>query len=94
MVSMRVFIFPFLGCLNGGGQLKASSTDDSKELLKKVTELYKSSQTQSVGGNEITQRLYNEWLGGDNTESEIHKQSLTTQYHAVEKMTNALTIKW
>lgn len=84
----------FTGCLNGGGQLKGSSTEDNKELLKKVTELYKTSPVCPAGENEITSRLYNEWLGGDNSESEKHKLSLTTQYHAVEKMTSALTIKW
>ena len=40
----------------------------------------------------MAERLYSDWLGG--AETEKAKAMLDTEYHAVEKMNNALTIKW
>ncbi|KAF6018101.1 NARFL [Bugula neritina] len=77
------------GCLNGGGQVKVTGSEDSKDLLNRVTDLYNTSECRSPEDSLVGQRLYDEWLSADNSNT-----LLTTQYHAVEKSTNALTIKW
>ncbi|XP_068125532.1 cytosolic iron-sulfur assembly component 3 isoform X1 [Hyperolius riggenbachi] len=79
------------GCLNGGGQIRAEG-EASKDLLQKVEELYNSVRTVSPEKNERVQELYEQWLGGrDNVRV---KEALHTQYHAVEKVTSGLSIKW
>jgi len=80
-----------LGCLNGGGQIKASP-GESKALLRTVTELYNSVSSHSPFTSSIAERLYADWLEGKN--SEKCNRLLYTDYHEVEKLTNALTIKW
>ena len=85
----KVAQITFVGCLNGGGQVKATENEDSKSLLKRVTELYNSVESKSMENSQYVHRLYSDWLGGDNSNS-----LLTTSYHAVEKEANALTIKW
>jgi len=42
--------------------------------------------------NHIVQELYDTWLGGSH--SDKCSAMLHTKYHAVEKMTTALNIKW
>ncbi|XP_046569691.1 LOW QUALITY PROTEIN: cytosolic Fe-S cluster assembly factor narfl-like [Haliotis rubra] len=79
------------GCTNGGGQIKQEG-DSAKERLNKVNELYNSEKTVDPFCEESINKLYTEWLGGSDTEKA--KQMLHTKYHEVEKMTNALTIKW
>ncbi|CAL1280211.1 unnamed protein product [Larinioides sclopetarius] len=79
------------GCANGGAQIRAME-ESPKDLLKKVEELYHSLPSKEPGENPLVHHLYEEWLGG--AESEKAKQMLHTQYHAVEKINNALFIKW
>lgn len=80
------------GCLNGGGQIKATETENSKDLLKEVTGLYKTPPDCEPGSSPLVDRLYLDWLHGNN--SDKVKKVLYTNYHEVEKMSSALTIKW
>lgn len=80
------------GCLNGGGQVKASPGENQKELLQKVEELYKAEQSLSPEDDTRVAELYQTWL--HSVGEEKAKELLHTQYHTVEKMTNGLTMKW
>ncbi|XP_033100536.1 cytosolic Fe-S cluster assembly factor narfl-like [Anneissia japonica] len=80
------------GCLNGGGQIRPTDDETAKDLLERVQRLYSDVRTIRPEDNTDVEKLYVEWLGGSETEKA--KTMLHTQYHKVEKMTNALTIKW
>ncbi|XP_037544283.1 cytosolic Fe-S cluster assembly factor narfl [Nematolebias whitei] len=80
------------GCLNGGGQVKPPAAQNQKELLLKVEELYKAERPQLPENDPRVSELYQSWLDG--LGQERAKELLHTQYHAVEKMTNGLTMKW
>ncbi|XP_060582869.1 cytosolic Fe-S cluster assembly factor narfl-like isoform X2 [Ruditapes philippinarum] len=80
------------GCTNGGGQIRPEGEITPKDRLVQVTELYNSVQTVNPWTQSDVQKLYSDWLGG--TDGEKCKQMLHTEYHEVEKMTNALAIKW
>ncbi|XP_064647003.1 cytosolic Fe-S cluster assembly factor narfl-like [Lineus longissimus] len=80
------------GCLNGGGQIRPDGDEKAKELLQRLEDLYKTPEKEDPLRNQLVERLYAEWLG--HPESDKAKQMLHTQYHEVEKMTNALTMKW
>ncbi|XP_068002603.1 cytosolic iron-sulfur assembly component 3-like [Melanerpes formicivorus] len=75
------------GCLNGGGQLKAS-----KEQLQQVERLYESVQAAAPEENQAVSELYEQWLGGVDSEKAL--QALHTQYHALERASSGLSIKW
>lgn len=80
------------GCVNGGGQIRPEGGVTPKDRLSKVNELYNSIKTVNPWTQDDVKTLYEEWLDG--MDSEKCKQMLHTQYHEVEKMTNALAIKW
>ncbi|XP_034449706.1 cytosolic Fe-S cluster assembly factor narfl isoform X2 [Hippoglossus hippoglossus] len=80
------------GCLNGGGQVRASPDQNQKELLQKVEELYKAERPLLPGDDTRVAELYQSWL--HSVGEERAKELLHTQYHTVEKMTNGLTMKW
>ena len=80
------------GCLNGGGQVKPSESQDSKELLQRVTSSYGEALTQNPCDSALARRLYSQWLE-DGSEAKVG-QCLYTDYHEIEQETNALTIKW
>uniref|UniRef100_A0A3P9MHT8 Nuclear prelamin A recognition factor-like protein n=1 Tax=Oryzias latipes TaxID=8090 RepID=A0A3P9MHT8_ORYLA len=80
------------GCLNGGGQIKAAAGQNQKELLQKVEELYKEERPLLPEDDARVAEIYQTWLHG--VGEDRAKELLHTQYHAVEKMTNGLTIKW
>lgn len=81
------------GCNNGGGQLKPEVGEETmKERLERVTGLYNSVVSATPDCVPGIEDLYNKWLGGAN--SDKARQMLHTTYHGVEKMDNALTIKW
>ncbi|XP_052761261.1 cytosolic Fe-S cluster assembly factor narfl-like [Mya arenaria] len=80
------------GCTNGGGQIKVVGETTPKDRLAQVTGLYNSVQTVNPWTQSDVTSLYEEWLGGFETEKS--RTLLHTQYHEVEKMTNALAIKW
>lgn len=79
------------GCLNGGGQLRPEGEDTPKELLTRVTALYNEVKCRRPEAASHVENMY-EWMGGEETEKA--KNVLHTRYHEVEKMANALTIKW
>ncbi|XP_056144730.1 cytosolic Fe-S cluster assembly factor narfl [Lampris incognitus] len=80
------------GCLNGGGQLKPIPNQSSKELLQKVEELYKAEQSLTPEDDVRVAELYLSWL--HTIGEERARKLLHTQYHAVEKLTNGLAVKW
>ncbi|KAK2144898.1 hypothetical protein LSH36_721g01043 [Paralvinella palmiformis] len=80
------------GCLNGGGQIRTSDGDEAKELLARVNQIYNSLPSQHPEADPHLQQLYMDWLGGNSTEKV--KAMLHTEYHQVEKLKTALTIKW
>lgn len=84
--------FSFVGCLNGGGQLRADG-EAGKDLLHQVERLYESVEPEQPEMNEAVGALYKEWLGGP--ESERVQEALHTRYHPVEKTNAAVfNIKW
>eukprot|EP00123_Amoebidium_parasiticum_P002321 comp13577_c0_seq2/m.9166 comp13577_c0_seq2/g.9166 ORF comp13577_c0_seq2/g.9166 comp13577_c0_seq2/m.9166 type:complete len:301 (-) comp13577_c0_seq2:195-1097(-) len=80
------------GCLNGGGQIKAASPDQSKDLLAHVTKLYQSVPEVHPESDPTVQMLYSDWLGGPG--SDLARKTLHTSYHGVEKTVTGLTAKW
>ncbi|XP_041257452.1 cytosolic iron-sulfur assembly component 3 isoform X2 [Onychostruthus taczanowskii] len=79
------------GCLNGGGQIKLQG-ESSKEELQQVERLYDSLRAEIPEENQAVRELYEHWLGGWGSERAL--QVLHTQYHAVERASSALSIKW
>ncbi|XP_034045489.1 cytosolic Fe-S cluster assembly factor narfl [Thalassophryne amazonica] len=80
------------GCLNGGGQLKPLPSQNAKELLQKVEELYKAERPLAPEDDTSVAELYQSWL--QSVGEERAKELLHTKYHTVEKMTSGLAIKW
>ena len=80
------------GCLNGGAQVRPQNGSSSHELTGKLEALYETLPKQIPEENQIVQELYNSWLGGAHSDKCV--SLLHTKYHAVEKMTTALNIKW
>ena len=80
------------GCLNGGGQLRAEGEETAKELLGRVDQIYQALGNRCPHTAPHLDQLYTDWLGGPDTDEA--RAMLHTQYHEVEKMTNALVIKW
>ncbi|XP_044271400.1 probable cytosolic Fe-S cluster assembly factor CPIJ010948 [Tribolium madens] len=80
------------GCLNGGAQIRPKDGTVLKELTTELENLYSSLPVKKPEENKIVKELYEGWLGG--MESDKCTAILHTQYHAVEKTTNALNIKW
>uniref|UniRef100_A0A3B1IFP5 Nuclear prelamin A recognition factor-like n=1 Tax=Astyanax mexicanus TaxID=7994 RepID=A0A3B1IFP5_ASTMX len=80
------------GCLNGGGQLKPVTELSNKDLLQQVEDLYRAEQPSAPEEDTRVAELYHTWL--ESVGAESARQLLHTQYHAVEKSTNGLTIKW
>ncbi|NXP26834.1 NARFL factor, partial [Scytalopus superciliaris] len=78
------------GCLNGGGQLRLQG--EAKEELQQVERLYESVQAEIPEDNEAVAELYEQWLGG--RDSEKAAGMLHTEYHPVEKANTGLNIKW
>ncbi|KAM7007196.1 cytosolic iron-sulfur assembly component 3 [Passerculus sandwichensis] len=79
------------GCLNGGGQIKLEG-ESSKEELQQVERLYESLRAEVPEQNQAVRELYEHWLGGWGSHRAL--QVLHTQYHAVERASSALSIKW
>ncbi|KAK2097204.1 Cytosolic iron-sulfur assembly component 3 [Saguinus oedipus] len=78
-------------CLNGGGQLQAPDRP-SRELLQHVERLYGLVRTEAPEDAPGVQELYTHWLQG--TDLEHASRLLHTQYHAVEKASTGLGIRW
>ncbi|XP_070506459.1 probable cytosolic Fe-S cluster assembly factor AGAP009023 [Chironomus tepperi] len=79
------------GCLNGGAQIRPQNNQQMKELTRELEEMYRS-LPKSQPDNDDVKVIYEEFLGGN--DSDKAQKLLHTSYHAVEKMSTALTIKW
>jgi iron only hydrogenase large subunit-like protein len=79
------------GCLNGGAQIRPQNNQPQRELTRELEELYRS-LPRSQPDNEQVKVIYEEFLNG--TESDKSRELLHTTYHAVEKMSTSLNIKW
>ncbi|XP_069037075.1 cytosolic Fe-S cluster assembly factor narfl isoform X2 [Lepisosteus oculatus] len=80
------------GCLNGGGQVRPTPDQTNKELLQRVEELYQAERPLVPEADGRVAELYHGWLQSEGEERA--RSLLHTQYHAVEKMSNSLAIKW
>ncbi|XP_060748332.1 cytosolic Fe-S cluster assembly factor narfl isoform X1 [Tachysurus vachellii] len=80
------------GCLNGGGQLKPVADQSNKDLLQQVEAAYRAERPSVPEKDERIAELYHTWLQGMGEEKA--RELLHTQYHAVEKSTSGLAIKW
>ncbi|TSO37037.1 Cytosolic Fe-S cluster assembly factor NARFL [Bagarius yarrelli] len=80
------------GCLNGGGQLKPVADQFNKELLQRVEAAYRAEQLSLPEEDQRVAELYHTWI--QSIREEKAQELLHTQYHAVEKSTNGLSIKW
>lgn len=80
------------GCLNGGAQIRPRDGVAVKDLMLTLENIYSSLPLERPEENKKVQQLYETWLNGQ--ESDKCNALLHTEYHAVEKMPNALNIKW
>eukprot|EP00088_Acartia_fossae_P004118 TRINITY_DN11754_c0_g1_i3.p1 TRINITY_DN11754_c0_g1~~TRINITY_DN11754_c0_g1_i3.p1 ORF type:complete len:477 (+),score=101.59 TRINITY_DN11754_c0_g1_i3:63-1493(+) len=78
------------GCLNGGAQLRPKGEYTSKELIAVLEETY-AGLNNKCHSMKLLDQLTISWFGGN---LEKRRHFLYTEYHEVEKMTNALAIKW
>ncbi|KAI9920613.1 hypothetical protein PsorP6_000244 [Peronosclerospora sorghi] len=83
------------GCLNGGGQIKPASTVLASDVLQNVTDRFRELQVCDPTANRAVKYMYEKYLGGMPF-SQVARNVLHTQYHAVPKMEqlNPLGIKW
>jgi len=79
------------GCINGGAQIRPKGEHSSKELIAFLEEEYAKLKTGFPEQNVHANQLMQQWFGA-NLDKRGH--FLYTDYHEVEKMTNALAIKW
>lgn len=79
------------GCLNGGAQIRPEKNQQQKELTAELEEIYKA-LPKSQPDNEEIKLIYDKFFDG--TGSDKAQELLHTSYHAVEKMSTALNIKW
>ncbi|CAG9764187.1 unnamed protein product [Ceutorhynchus assimilis] len=80
------------GCLNGGAQVRPREGVTAKEVTVKLEKLYQNLPVTTPEENYVLKSLYDSWLDGQ--DSDKANVVLHTQYHAVEKASNALNIKW
>ncbi|XP_026277190.1 probable cytosolic Fe-S cluster assembly factor GI11683 [Frankliniella occidentalis] len=80
------------GCLNGGAQVRPEEGTQQKELTSTLEKLYSELPLHSPKLNPLVHEIYTNWLGGAG--SDKSSANLHTSYHAVEKMSTALNIKW
>lgn len=64
----------------------------SRELIGKLEKMFQTLPVRKPEDNKAVESLYISWLS--NRDSDKSKVILHTEYHAVEKNTNALNIKW
>lgn len=79
------------GCLNGGAQIRPQNNQSQKELTRDLDEMYRS-LTMSQPDNESVRTIYEEFFNGSNTDKS--QKLLHTSYHALEKASTSLNIKW
>ncbi|OXU22119.1 hypothetical protein TSAR_004543 [Trichomalopsis sarcophagae] len=80
------------GCLNGGAQIRPQDGTQPRELALKLENEYHQLPKSDPEKNQDVADLYKTWLEGEN--SDKANAYLHTQYHEIEKMNIALSIKW
>jgi iron only hydrogenase large subunit-like protein len=77
---------PNVGCLNGGGQLKARPGQTQAQLVAALDEAYHHTSIvpRSPNDNPMVTRLYDEEFGS-HPFSNIARMCLHTEYHARDK---------
>lgn len=83
------------GCLNGGAQIRPEQGTSTRELCGQLEEMYRELPEGAVNANSdetAFQKMYSTFFGG--YQSDKAATLLHTKYHAVEKVSNALNIKW
>ena len=78
------------GCVNGGGQIRAETKDEAKNLLDKAEKLYHSLPLEDPRTDKKVDELYKEL----STDGSANNPFLHTTYHEVKKNNTALNIKW
>ncbi|XP_064477966.1 cytosolic Fe-S cluster assembly factor narfl-like [Ornithodoros turicata] len=81
------------GCINGGAQLRPDD-GDAKALMHRAQDAYQSSRHPGSDEGLSPLQLYREWLGVEEPSRGKTHLHLQTSFRAVEKMANALTIRW
>jgi iron only hydrogenase large subunit-like protein len=85
---------PRIGCINGGGQIRATPPENPKEFVRRVEQLYHLDlHRRAPDDNPAVREIYSGWLS-DGPYSKRAKELFHTQYHAREKFQNKLAIKW
>jgi iron only hydrogenase large subunit-like protein len=79
------------GCLNGGAQIRPQNNQPLRDLTAELEKMYRS-MPQSQPDNDEVKAIYEQFFNG--TASDKTQKLLHTSYHAVEKMSTALNIKW
>lgn len=79
------------GCTNGGGQIRAETRDEAKELLERTEALYHSPQTVTPIVYEQNRKFRDQL---HEVLHDIEKDFFYTEYHEVKKNVTALNIKW
>jgi len=80
------------GCINGGAQLRHLEESSAKDLIKDLEASHGSMGTSLPEDNTELEQMLNDW--GLKEDVEARNFIVLTQYHAVEKLTNGLAIKW
>uniref|UniRef100_A0A1B6CJK3 Iron hydrogenase small subunit domain-containing protein n=1 Tax=Clastoptera arizonana TaxID=38151 RepID=A0A1B6CJK3_9HEMI len=80
------------GCLNGGAQIRPKGDMTARELTSKLDEMYRTLDVHKPEENKAVSDLYKSWVEGCHTVKS--RALLHTSYHALEKSSNALNIKW
>lgn len=80
------------GCLNGGAQIRPQNNQPLRELTTELEKIYRSLPHSNPDNNEV-KAIYEQFLNVG-TASDKTQELLHTSYHAVEKMSTALNIKW
>ncbi|XP_014601924.1 PREDICTED: probable cytosolic Fe-S cluster assembly factor AGAP009023 isoform X1 [Polistes canadensis] len=80
------------GCLNGGAQIRPQDNIQPRELALKLEAMYHDLPISTPEENLAVHKLYEKWLSGENIDKPA--AYLHTQYHEIEKINTALSIKW
>lgn len=78
--------------MNGGAQIRAQDGTQPRELALKLENEYNKLPKSNPEENAVLTNLYKTWLEGEN--SDKAEAYLHTQYHEIEKMNAAISIKW
>lgn len=81
------------GCLNGGAQIRPQNNQSQKELTHDLEEMYRSLMNSQPENNESVSAIYEEFFNAGSTDDKTQK-FLHTSYHALEKASTSLNIKW